>query len=253
MFFFLSKILAFIITPLVWIVILLFLAVFSKNEKLKKRTLLWALVLTLFFSNAFIFDECIRSWEIPATRYENLKKYDAGIVLGGVSHFDKDYSRIQFQRGADRLLQAIELYKLGIIKKIIFTGGSGSVLHPDDKEGVYIKRYLRTLGIPEKDFLIEFESRNTHENALFTKQLMDKENIHGTYLLITSAFHMRRSIGCFEKVGITTSPYSTDRYSGPRKFEIEHVFIPNLSVMEDWNNLIKEVVGFITYKIVGYT
>ncbi len=166
--------------------------------------------------------------------------------------YDEEFDRLQFQRGADRLLQAIELYKRGFIKKIIFTGGSGVIFHPDDKEGTYAKRYLLTLGIPETDFLIENESRNTHENAVLTKQLIDQKNIKGDYLLITSAFHMRRSLGCFEKSGIIATPYSTDRYSGPRKFEFDHLFLPSVSALYNWNNLLKELVGFITYKIMGY-
>ena len=67
MFFILSKLLVFIITPLVWIIILLLFAVFSKIETRKRKCLRWALGLTLLFTNPFIFDESARLWEIPAT------------------------------------------------------------------------------------------------------------------------------------------------------------------------------------------
>ncbi len=253
MFFILSKLLQFIINPVLWVVVLLFFSLFGKDEKFKKRYLTFALGLILFFSNAFIIDEFARAWEIPATRYESLKKYDAGIVLGGMMQYDKEYDRLQFYRGIDRLLQAVELYKRGVIKKIIFTGGSGIVLHPEKKEGPLVARYLLTLGVPEKDFLIESESNNTHENAVFTKAMLDKENLRGDFLLITSAFHMRRSLGCFKKAGIHAESYSVDRYSGPRKFEIDHLFIPDISAFYNSSNLVHEIVGFITYKIVGYS
>lgn len=252
MFFLFSKLLAFIIMPLVWIITLLIIALLTKNEIRKKKCLRWCLGLLLFFSNSFIFDEVVRQWEIPATHYENLKTYNAGILLGGMIKYDKAYDRLQFYRTSDRLIQTVELYKRGYIKKIIFTGGSGSVLHPDEKEGAYVKRYLLTLGIPEQDFYIENESKNTHENALFTRQLIDKEKVTGPFLLITSAFHMRRSLGCFRKAGIVADPYSTDRYAGPRKFEFDHLFIPDVSALNDWQNLIHEIVGFITYRISGY-
>lgn len=240
------------ITPLVWIVTLLFVAVFSKDEKRKKKALRWAFGLTLLFSNPFIFDEAVRLWEIPVTSYADVKPHDVGIVLGGMSQYDPTLGRAQFYRGVDRLIQAVELYKRGVIKKILFTGGSGSISHFEMKEGNYINRYLLIMGVPKEDFLIESESQNTRENALFTKQLLEKEKIKGSYLLITSAFHMRRSIGCFNKAGLTVDHYSTDRYAGPRKFEFDHLFIPNISALNDWNNLIHEVVGFITYKIFGY-
>ncbi len=252
MFFLFSKLLQFVITPLLWIVVLLFFSLLTKDDKFKKKCLRLAFGLLLFFSNAFIFDECARAWEIPATPYKSLKKYDAGIVLGGMMRYDKKFDRLQFYRGADRLLQAIELYKRGIIKKIIFSGGSGSVLHPENKEGFLVERYLLTLGVPKKDFLIENESKNTHENATFTKALLDKENLKGNFLLITSAFHMRRSIDCFKKAGLVAEPYSTDRYAGPRSFEFDHLLIPDVSAIYDFSNLVHEIVGFITYKIVGY-
>jgi uncharacterized SAM-binding protein YcdF (DUF218 family) len=252
-FFLLSKLLLFLITPIIWIIILLLFFIFSKNEKLRKRCFKWAFGLLLFFSNSFIFDEFARLWEIPATRYEDLSTYDVGIVLGGVSVYDEDYDRAQFYRGVDRLIQAIELYRKGVIKKIVFTGGSGRVLHPEMKEGGYIGRYFTYFGIPEKDVLIESESQNTHENALYTKSLLEKEKVGGSYLLITSAFHMRRSIGCFKVVGMSVTPYSTDRLAGPRKFEFDHLFIPNISTMNDWNSLIHEFVGYLTYKAIGYS
>ena len=252
MFFIFSKLLAFIITPLVWIIVLLFFSVFSKNEKRKKKCLYWGLGLVLFFSNSFIFDEFVRLWEVPATHFEDLKTCDAGIVLGGMSSYDGEMQRVQFYRGVDRLLQAVELYRRGTIKKIIFTGGSGSILHPEMKEGNYINRYLLYMGIPSKDFLIESESKNTRENALFTKALLEKEKITGSCMLITSAFHMRRSLGCFEKAGVVVEGYSTDRYGGGRKFEFDYLFIPNISAMNDWNMLLHECTGFIIYKMMGY-
>ena len=252
MFFIFSKLLAFIITPLVWIIALFFVSAFSKNELRKKKCFRWALGLTLLFSNSFIFDVCVRLWEIPATPYETLKTHDVGIVLGGMSQYDPTLGRAQFFRGVDRLIQAVELYKRGSVKKIIFTGGSGSIAHPEFKEGNYVNRYLLIMGVPQKDFLIESESQNTRENAVFTKQLVEKEKINGSYLLITSAFHMRRSLGCFKKVGMTVDPYSVDRYAGPPKYDFDYLFIPNASTMNDWNNLIHEIVGYLTYKVSGY-
>lgn len=251
MFFIASKFLTFLISPLVWIVALLFLAVFSKFPDRKRKSLRWALLLTLLFTNSFIFDECSRLWEVPATSYENLKTYEAGIVLGGMSVYDPTLDRAQFFRGADRLFQAVELYKRGIIKKIIFTGGSGRLLHPEMKEGNYIKRYLLYLGIPESDFMIESESKNTYENAVLTKQLLN-ESSQNDFLLITSSIHMRRSLGCFSKAGLHILPYSTDRYAGPRKYEFDHLFIPEPSILYDWTKLLHEIIGYITYKIAGY-
>ena len=252
MFFILSKILSFVITPIIWIITLLLFAVFSKEEKRKRKTLVWALGLTMFFSNSFIFTECARMWEVPATPYENLKTYDYGIVLGGTSVNDEELNRVQFFRGVDRLIQAIDIYKRGHIKKIIFTSGSGRILKPEMKEAALVKPYLLKMGVAEEDLIIENESQNTRENAVFTKKMIDSLQLKGNYLMITSAFHMRRGQACFKKVGIDSDSYSTDRYAGPRKFEFDHVFIPNVSAIHDWNNLIHEWMGYVTYKLMGY-
>ena len=252
MFFILSKILSFIISPVIWIVTLLFVFIYSKNETRKKKCFYWAFGILLFFSNSFIFDEFSRAWEVSATKYEDVGEYDVGIVLGGMSVYDEDYDRAQFYRGVDRLIQTVELYKLGKIKKILFTGGSGRILHPEMKEGDYLKRYILFMGVPEEDFIIESQSQNTRENAIFTKKIIEEKKITGKFLLITSAFHMRRSLNCFSKVGMEVIPYSTDRYAGPRKYEFDHLLIPNTSAMNDWYVLIHEVVGYITYKVMGY-
>jgi len=252
MFFIFSKLFVFIITPLFWIIILLLFSHFSKEEKKKRKYLMIGIFLALFFSNGFLFNSFMGLWEVPATPYNKLGTYEAGIVLGGMSVNDEELGRAQFFRGVDRLIQAIDLYKRGIIKKIIFTGGSGRILAPEMKEGLYLKDYILKMGVNESDLLMESESNNTHENAAFTKVLLDREKISGKLLLITSAFHMKRSIGCFKKEGIIAEPYSTDRFSGPLKFEFDYLVIPDVSAMSNWTGLIHEVVGYITYKIKGY-
>jgi uncharacterized SAM-binding protein YcdF (DUF218 family) len=232
--------------------VLLLTALLSKNVKKKRIFLLSSVILLYVFSNGFLQNEVMRLWELKARKYQSLNTYDAGIVLGGMLWYDQEFDRLQFSRSTDRVVQAIELYKKGYIRKIVFTGGSGSILHQDMKEGVYAKRFLLTMGIPEEDILIESESNNTRENAVFTKELLDKEIPQGKFLLLTSAFHMRRSIACFENVGMQLEYYSTDRYSGPRKFEFDHLFIPNSQAFEEWKMLIHEIVGFCVYKIAGF-
>lgn len=253
MFFILSKLLAFITTPILWLFVLLLLAFFKKDAAVKKKLLVSALLIFFFFSNSFIFDEVVRKWEIPAIKQDQLTvSYDAGIVLGGISVYDPSKDRLQFYSSGDRLFQAIELYKSGKIKKIFFVGGSGSITDADMKEGVYVHAYLTKIGIPESAILIEQESKNTRENAINAKIILDKNFTTGTYLLITSATHMRRASACFAKVGINALPYSTDCMSGPRKFIFDHVFIPDASALWAWNVLIHEWLGYLTYKIAGY-
>ena len=203
-------------------------------------------------------------WEIPAVKDADIHEvYDAGIVLGGVISYDPTMDKVRFLQASDRLMHAIDLYKKGILRKIIFVGGSGSLIHPEFQEAIHVKKYLNTLGIPDSNIIVECESKNTHENAMNIKPILDKQFPkarpndssvgRGKFMLITSAFHMRRSLGCFKVAGINVIPYSTDRMSGPWRWDLEFLIIPHSNVMESWDVLLHEWMGEIMYKLAGYT
>jgi len=253
MFFYLSKILMFLISPLVWIFSLLAYGLITKNKTRKKWLLILSAVFFYIFSNAFIVDELFRWWEVPAIKQEAITKpYDYGILLGGMISYDVQFKRINFSHSTDRLLQTIELYHLKKIKKIVISSGSGSILNQNEKEATLLKEYLVNTGIPEGDIISEAESKNTRENAINTAELL-KDSLNGkNCLLITSAFHMKRALGCFQKAGIAVDPYSTDRYSGRRKFVLDHLLIPNSGALVQWSLFIHETIGYLTYKLMGY-
>jgi uncharacterized SAM-binding protein YcdF (DUF218 family) len=253
MFFIISKLLSFLITPIVWIAILLLWSLFTKDIRRKQKLLIITFSVFYFFSNSFILDEFMRPYETPAMQENELPgKYDAGIVLGGMIAYDNTLVRPQFDRAIDRLMQAITLYKDGKIRKIFISGGSGSITEKNALEAIILRAYLIKLGIPDSSILVESHSKNTRENATFSKPILDSLNKSGKYLLITSAFHMPRAIRCFKKAGMNMTPYSADRYSGPRKFIFDHVFIPNVGALSGWDVLLHEWLGFIMYKISGY-
>jgi uncharacterized SAM-binding protein YcdF (DUF218 family) len=254
MFFFLSKIITFIFTPIFWVFTLLLFSFFFRNPGKQKKYVLIAIALLYLFSNSFILEEVNRLWEVPATYYKDLKKYEAGIVLGGMLSYDPDYDRIQFSRGADRLFQAVELYKMGFIKKIFFVGGSGSIEFSDMKEGTYVKRYLLAIGIPPEDVWVENESRNTRENAVNAKAILLNHKIDSAdFLLITSGSHMRRALACFKAVGLAVSPYSVDRNASPRRrFYPDYLFIPSVNAFMWWDVILHEWIGLLVYKMQGY-
>ncbi len=252
MFFYLSKILDFLIEPICWVFVLLLIGLLAKSPKKKKCFLIASFITLYFFSNSFILDEILRKWEVPAVEYKDLKQYDVAVVLGGMITYDPTIDRLTFDHGSDRFLQALELYKKGHVKKMLIVGGSGSLEYSDMKEALLIQRYLKLIGIPEQDILVENESRNTRENAAFSVPILQKEFPNGNYLLVTSGMHMRRANACFEKVGLHCDLYAVDRNSGPRKFYPDHLFIPNVGVLNLWEGLIHEWVGIVTYKVMGY-
>ena len=254
MFFILSKILAFALAPLVWVFVLFIYSHFTKIETRAKKLKIIAVIILFISSNSFIVDELFRAYE-PVTEDHDLMQthYDGAIVLGGIGSVDMRLNKINFTGSGDRLFQALRLYKLGRVDKIIFTGGSGSVEFPEKKEGLYIHKYLMEIQVPDSAVIIESESKNTYENAIFTKKIIDTLHLHSKFLLVTSAFHMPRAMAVFKKAGYANlTPYITNKVSGIRRYSFDHLFIPSVDAMSNLQLLIHEWVGFIIYKMKGY-
>ncbi len=253
MFFILSKILLFLLAPLIWVFILLLWTTLAKNTIKKKRILWITLIVFYFFSNAFITDEFVRAYEERNQTYSELtEKYDVAIVLGGFSSYDESQEQVQFHSATDRLMAGIKLYKTGRAKKLMIVSGSGQIMNPEEKEAAFIKDYLLSIGIPNRDLIIESESKNTRENAVFATKILNEKYPNGKYILITSAIHMPRAKRCFQQTELTLTPFSVDHQAGPRKYIFDHLFIPNLDSLRRWTFLIKEWAGFIVYKLNGY-
>jgi uncharacterized SAM-binding protein YcdF (DUF218 family) len=252
MFFLFSKVLLFFLSPLFWVLVLLFLALFTKKPNRKRNYLIICVLILLLFSNAFLFNEVENKWEAPLTKVENLDRYDYAILLGGFSSYDTAHVKVKFGETADRFCQTLQLYEEKKVKKILISGGSGNLLHQDITEADKIKIFLESLNIPEKDIVMEMTSRNTHENAVNTEAYLKKHDVGARCLLITSAWHMPRALGCFKKTGINVTPYSTDCLGVPRNYDFDFLTFPQPWVLSKWSLLFKEWIGYATYKVLGY-
>src|SRR5205085_7732741 len=103
-----------------------------------------------------------------------------------------------------------------------------------------------------KDIITENQSKNTYENALFSSRILKQDFKGEKILLITSAFHMKRTMECFKKQGIMGDPYSVDEHSGMIQWMPNKSIIPDAEVLEGWDILMHEWVGYLSYKIMGY-
>ncbi len=231
------------------------IAYFVRKTKLSRNLLLISIIAFYFFSNRFICDEFVNRWEVDLIKNSSTKfQFDVGIVLtGDILSYDYYFDRLVFREQADRLLQAIDLYRQGKIKKILLTGGSGQLVMRDQMEAAFMRNFALKIGIPENDILIDSSSDNTYQNAVFTKRLLNKcYPKPGKYLLITSAMHMRRSFSVFTKAGIDVVPYSTSKTTRLRIFNFDHLFLPHLNSFEHWSVLIHEWIGYLVYRMMGY-
>ncbi len=255
MFFVLSKILIYLTKPFILILLFLIISFLVKNSIWKKRFRWTSLVLFLFFSNGIIFNECMLLWEKPAIPISGLdNEYEMAVVLGGTTDVDRmPNDRLFFQRGADRVTHALNLYHSGKVKKILFSGGNARLFEDSNRNNSPIVDFYMMCGVASGDIIMESSSRNTHENALLVKKMLVGSSEQGKIILVTSAYHMRRAERCFNKVGIDVTGFSTDFYTSKPddRFRFEKL-IPSPKVLDNWNFLIKEWIGYVVYWIVGY-
>jgi uncharacterized SAM-binding protein YcdF (DUF218 family) len=253
MFFILSKTLDFLLMPLVWVLLLLFLAVFLKSVKWRRISLVGALAMLLLFSNPFISNLAWRAWEARPVPVSEVGKYDVAVVLTGVTEYHPEATdRVHTKKGADRFLHTLQLYRLGKVNKILITGGKGFLMDEMVPEAEQLRCIMLMAGVPEEDIIVETGAVNTRENAMYAAQVLRQHPSWKKVLLVTSAFHMRRSEGCFEKEGVTFDSYPTDFYSSEPIFTPDYTFIPSAVAFEGWHHLIHEIAGFVVYKILGY-
>ncbi|HMG90433.1 MAG TPA: YdcF family protein [Chryseolinea sp.] len=254
MFFILSKTISFLALPFTVVIVLLMFSAFWKNPRWKKRFFWSGMGLLFFFSNDFIANESMRAWEIKTKAFEDMNPHELGIVLTGATiPLLEPGDRVYFQRGADRVTHTVQLYKLGLIKKILVSGGTGAIKNVDEPEADKFKKAMVMMGIPEEDILIENQTRNTYESAVAVSKMLDSLQFKAEEcLLITSAFHMRRSLACYRKANLDIEPFSTDFYAHPRFFYPDGLLIPSIDAVFLWHKLFKEWMGLAAYKVAGY-
>jgi uncharacterized SAM-binding protein YcdF (DUF218 family) len=253
MFFVLSKVLQYFLMPILWVVAMLLLALFLKSAKARRVCLIAATVLLLVFSNPFLANVTMRAWEYESVPVEEVEDYDVAIILTGVTSMRAlTPDRIHTNKGADRFLHPLQLYRMGKVGKFLITGGTGTVVMDRKPEALMLKEILLQAGVPEEDIVIEDRSMNTYQNAIFTAELLKIHPQFERKLLVTSAFHMRRAKACFDKAGVQTDTFPADFYSSENRYTPDEMFIPSARSFDLWHRIIHEITGYVVYKVMGY-
>lgn len=216
MFFAFSKLIWFFISPVSLMVLLLLggLVLVTANRLVASTALFTAAFLILLATAVFPFGKNVAVWlesryARPAAMPE---KVDGIIVLGGGIDQVLSAARNEAQAGSaiDRILVFAELGQRYPDARLVFTGGIGNLEQDGQPEGLLVAGFLKRLGIDFGDRLvIESTSRNTFENAAYSKGIV-KPAPGETWLLVTSAWHMPRSVSVFEKAGWQVIAYPAD-------------------------------------------
>jgi uncharacterized SAM-binding protein YcdF (DUF218 family) len=178
---------------------------------------------------------------------------DGIVVLGGSIDADLSAARgVAVYRGAvDRVIAAAALALRYPNARIIYSGGSPNLISDDAKEADYAIAVFESLGVPKARLTMERRSRNTTENAEFSRAIAAPKDGE-RWLLVTSAYHMPRSVGLFRKAGFAVEPYPVDWHTGGRADLL--TFSP-LAVhgLERTDTGIREWMGLVAYWISGKT
>ncbi|WP_375418497.1 YdcF family protein [uncultured Hymenobacter sp.] len=253
MFFLLSKLLQYGLSPAVWLVGLLLAALLARTPGGRRRWLRAGALLTLIGTNGALANEALRVWELPPVPIAQVVPHDAAVLLTGITVPNRSpHDRVYLGSGADRLTHALWLYRAGKVRRIIVAGGSGSVLGATQTEARDLATLLRLAGVPASAILLEERSRNTRENALFTRQLLAAHPTIHSLVLVTSAFHQRRALGCFRRAGLAVTPFPAGYYTTDRSPTPDYWLVPSADALAQWSRLLHEVAGYLTYRTVGY-
>jgi uncharacterized SAM-binding protein YcdF (DUF218 family) len=173
------------------------------------------------------------------------------IVLGGGADRPATGSAqiAALNEAAERYTEAVALARRLPGARLVFAGGSGGLVTFEEPEAATAGRLFEALGVAKDRITLESASRDTYENAQFTARLI-RPAPDQRWLLVTSAWHMPRAMGCFRKAGFAVEPWPVD-YRTPRRLEVARI---NTSVPEGLRRIdfiAKEYVGLVVYYLTG--
>ena len=241
-----------ITSPAFYLLLLLLAAYLLRHKQRTKNTLLaTAVAFTLFFTCRPIYNLVSTMWSKGCTsEIKSGKVYHYGIVLGGFGSWDEERTRPEFGPCVDRLLEGVQLYRKGSIQKLVIAGDASNRIYdnPEKQNGnpQAMRDYIQRFGVSPADLILENKALTTRENARYLLALIGDSLKKERPLVITSAEHLRRALMTFEQEGIPVDGYATDCIV---KDKDDPKLLPSLSVMNDWQHLLHEFIGYIYYRL----
>jgi uncharacterized SAM-binding protein YcdF (DUF218 family) len=179
---------------------------------------------------------------------------DGIVVLGGP--IDPDLSLAHdtavFRGSVDRMIATAALALRYPKARIVYSGGNNNLVFDDKAREIdYARAVFEALGVSSERLLMEGRSRNTRENAEFSKALASPNNGE-RWLLVTSAYHMPRSVGVFRSVGFAVEPYPVDWRMGGRS-DLLAFSIYSIEGLGRVEVALREWMGLAAYRISGKT
>ncbi|RUZ81050.1 YdcF family protein [Mesorhizobium sp. M7A.F.Ca.US.006.01.1.1] len=254
MFFYLSKIFWFFIQPLNLAIFLLLaglLAAMIGRRRLAATGSVLAFLVLALSAWTSLGAMMLNPLEERFARPPLPEKVDGIVVLGGGFEGAINLARAGYELNSsgDRMVETAILARRFPTAKVVVSGGTGALFLDGEGDAATAPRLLTALGVPADRLILENKSRNTYENAVFTKELVTPKPGE-TWLLVTSAFHMPRAKALFDKAGFATVPWPADyRTSGKEGIGL---FRDNpADSLQATTMAIREWIGLFAYWLSG--
>jgi uncharacterized SAM-binding protein YcdF (DUF218 family) len=175
----------------------------------------------------------------------------AAVVLGGALDLERSTpERLEFNEQPERIIEGVRLVREGRARWLVISGGSGDPRYPNASEARLLEVFAREFGVQPSAVILEPESRNTHEDALYTARILRERGI-GQFFLVTSAYHMLRAAACFRKAGLAPIPYPVD-FRALSPDEAPPTYAPSAQALGVATLALREYAGYGVYWALGY-
>jgi uncharacterized SAM-binding protein YcdF (DUF218 family) len=262
MFVFLSKLLPPLIYPLGLACLFILLALLLRRRAgWQRAALLLALLALVIGGNRWVAMGLARSLERRYLPSGPMPQAEAIVVLGGGTESRQPPRPITQVNGAgDRVLYAAWLYQQAKAPAILVSGGLLDWTPGHTTPAQDMAALLEMIGVPSQAIWLQPESRNTYEDALYSAQILKDKGIR-RILLVTSAWHMPRSVGLFEAQGLQVLPAPTDFYvtdadwNDLTRLDLRAQMLrllPSADNLALTTRMLKEYLGMWIYNLQGY-
>jgi uncharacterized SAM-binding protein YcdF (DUF218 family) len=239
-----------------WLTLLLSaLSGFWGRRRLKRVVLVLAHLQLLLFSLPWVGDALLGGLEREAAQLEAQrplpKQVDAIVVLGGgvEGRYQGTRTLPDLSDAADRLWVGARLHKQGLSDRVVLSGGLFAGDPLKEPEAPAMQLFMLDMGVPTEAMVLEQRSRTTHENALFTRELINGQT--PSVALVTSAFHMGRSVLWFEKAGFEVYPVRADVRVIPDQRQFWE-YLPKPQALDESTMAIKEHLGRLQLRVSAW-
>ena len=254
--FYLSKILWLIVNPFNIFIFITLFTMFLYFINFRRLSLIIYLINFIFIALiSFLPIGSYLTYIIEKEFHTNTKipeRVDGILILGGATNplLFKEFDQISLNGSAERLVESVMIIRKFEKAKVIFSGGSGIVNRSDLGHSQVAKLFYKKIGVDINKIFFEDKSRNTHENIIYSKKIA-KPKKNENWLLITSAFHMKRALLIAEKNNWKLIPYAVD-FKNIKDFKLT----PNLNLLSNLNSFqsgLHEWLGLTSYYLMGRT